>query len=443
MSQSTDSQSNQSQTNQPLPDQVSPTSPKPLLEVRELGKAYRRYRNEIMRVASWFSAIQPEEETWILRNINFDIAQGEAVGIVGQNGAGKSTLLKMITGTLRPTEGYIRTHGRVAAILELGMGFNGELTGRQNVIHSAGLMGFTHAQIDAAMADIEAFAEIGDYFDKPMRVYSSGMQMRVAFSVATAFRPDILIVDEALSVGDAYFQHKSFDRIREFQRQGTSLLIVSHDKAAIQSLCDRAILLEQGEVLQDGLPQDIMDYYNAIIAKKENAQVEVTPLASGQIQTRSGTGEARVSQLSLHATNGNPLEVVDVGQEVELRIHISIQADLPQLVVGYKLKDRVGQEIFGTNTWHTHQVEHQLSAGEKLIYRMRFSANLGPGSYSVSTSLHSSDTHLTHNYQWVDHALVFQVVNMEKDFFLGGSWVMPTIDCERQAAISSEPNESV
>ncbi len=245
-----------------------------------------------MRVASWFSAVPPQEETWILRDINFDVAQGEAVGIVGQNGAGKSTLLKMITGTLRPSEGYIRTHGRVAAILELGMGFNGELTGRQNVLHSAGLMGFTHAQISAAMDDIEAFAEVGEYFDKPMRVYSSGMQMRVAFSVATAFRPDILIVDEALSVGDAYFQHKSFDRIREFQRQGTSLLIVSHDKAAIQSLCDRAILLEQGRVLQDGQPQDIMDYYNAIIAQKENAQVEVTPLASGQIQTRSGTGEA-------------------------------------------------------------------------------------------------------------------------------------------------------
>jgi lipopolysaccharide transport system ATP-binding protein len=423
-------------------NQTTQSPKKALLEIRELGKAYRRYRNELMRVASWFSRVPPQEETWILRDINFDVAQGEAVGIVGQNGAGKSTLLKMITGTLRPSEGYIRTHGRVAAILELGMGFNGELTGRQNVLHSAGLMGFTHAQISAAMDDIEAFAEVGEYFDKPMRVYSSGMQMRVAFSVATAFRPDILIVDEALSVGDAYFQHKSFDRIREFQRQGTSLLIVSHDKAAIQSLCDRAILLEQGRVLQDGQPQDIMDYYNAIIAQKENAQVEVTPLASGQIQTRSGTGEATVTQISLHATNGNPLEVVDVGQEVELRIDIAIHADLPELVVGYKLKDRVGQEIFGTNTWHTHQVERELTAGEVLNYRMRFKANLGPGSYSVSTSLHSSDTHLTNNYQWVDHALVFQMVNMEKDFFLGSSWVMPTIECKRQAATRLAPNES-
>ncbi|MEA2120103.1 ABC transporter ATP-binding protein [Halovibrio sp. HP20-50] len=429
---------------QPTPSSSSTASqPKALLEIRELGKAYRRYRNELMRVASWFSAVKPEEETWILRDINFDIAQGEAVGIVGQNGAGKSTLLKMITGTLLPSEGYIRTHGRVSAILELGMGFNGELTGRQNVLHSAGLMGFTQAQIDAAMDDIEAFAEIGEYFDKPMRVYSSGMQMRVAFSVATAFRPDILIVDEALSVGDAYFQHKSFDRIREFQREGTSLLIVSHDKAAIQSLCDRAILLDEGRVLEDGLPQDIMDYYNAIIAKKENDRVEITPLDSGQIQTRSGSGEASVKQISLHATNGNALDVVDVGQAVELRISVTIHVDLPELVIGYKLKDRVGQDVFGTNTWHTHQIERQLSAGETLTYRVRFNANLGPGSYSVSLSLHRSDTHLTHNYQWIDHALVFQMVNMEKDFFLGTSWVMPTIECERQAATSSASNESI
>lgn len=423
--------------------QPANNTPVPLLEVRELGKAYRRYRNELMRVASWFSRVSPQEETWILRDINFDVAKGEAVGIVGQNGAGKSTLLKMITGTLRPTEGYIRTHGRVAAILELGMGFNGELTGRQNVLHAAGLMGFTQVQINAAMGDIEAFAEIGEYFDKPMRVYSSGMQMRVAFSVATAFRPEILIVDEALSVGDAYFQHKSFDRIREFQCQGTSLLIVSHDKAAIQSLCDRAILLEQGRVLEDGLPQDIMDYYNAIIAQKENAKVEITPLESGQIQTRSGTGEASITQVSLHATNGTPLDVVDVGQEVELRISVTTHAELPELVVGYKLKDRVGQDVFGTNTWHTHQVERELATGETLTYRMRFNANLGPGSYSVSLSLHSSDTHLTRNYQWIDHALVFQMINMEKDFFLGSSWIMPTIECERQVATRSEPNESV
>ncbi|UYF98761.1 ABC transporter ATP-binding protein [Halomonas sp. GD1P12] len=413
-----------------------------LLEVRELGKVYRRFPNELWRIVSWFSSVAPAAETWVLRDIGFDIAAGEAVGIVGQNGAGKSTLLKMITGTLVPSEGYVRTRGRIAAILELGMGFNGELTGRQNVLHSAGLMGFGRADISAAMDDIEAFAEIGDYFDKPMRVYSSGMQMRVAFSVATAFRPDILIVDEALSVGDAYFQHKSFDRIREFQRLGTSLLIVSHDKAAIQSLCDRAILLEKGRVLQDGPPQDVMDYYNALIAQKENDNVEIKPLETGQIQTRSGSGEARIERVSLHGENGAAIDVADVGQPVELQVAVSIHAPLAELVLGYKLKDRVGQDVFGTNTWHTHQVERDVAAGERLIYRLRFDANLGPGSYSVSLSLHSGDTHLSHNYQWVDHALVFQMINAEKDFFLGSSWVMPVIQCQRHGAPYPASNES-
>ncbi|WP_447553441.1 ABC transporter ATP-binding protein [Vreelandella sp. EE22] len=421
----------------------SPTNAPALLEVRGLGKVYRHYKSELTRIVNWFMPVAPQAETWVLRDISFDIAAGEAVGIVGQNGAGKSTLLKMITGTLIPSEGHLHAQGRIAAILELGMGFNGELTGRQNVLHAAGLMGFTHAQVAAAMDEIEAFAEIGDYFDQPMRVYSSGMQMRVAFSVATAFRPDILIVDEALSVGDAYFQHKSFDRIREFQRLGTSLLIVSHDKAAIQSLCDRAILLEQGRVLQDGPPQDIMDYYNALIAQKENARVEIEPLDSGQIQTRSGTGEASITQISLHdGGKGQALDVVDVGQPVELRVQVNIHDHLPELVLGYKLKDRVGQDVFGTNTWHTHQVERALAPGETLTYRIRFQANLGPGSYSVSVSLHSSDTHLARNYQWIDHALVFQMVNMEKDFFLGSSWVMPTIECARRDTPRFESNES-
>lgn len=408
-----------------------------LMEVRGLGKSYRRYRAESLRVVSWFLPIKPVEETWILRDLSFDIAHGEAVGIVGQNGAGKSTLLKMLTGTLRPTEGHMAIDGRISAILELGMGFNGDLSGRQNVQHAAGLMGFTSAEIQAAMPEIEAFAEIGDYFDQPMRVYSSGMQMRVAFSVATAFRPDILIVDEALSVGDAYFQHKSFDRIRQFQREGSSLLIVSHDKAAIQSLCDRAILLEGGRILKDGNPVEVMDYYNALIAQKENELVEITALQDGNVQTRSGSGEANFERISLHDSQGAPLEIVDVGQPVELRIRVGIKAVIDQLVLGYKIKDRLGQEVFGTNTWHTDQLQDDLQPGETLDYRLQFPMNLGPGTYAVSVSLHSGDTHLVDNYQWVDYALVFQVMNIEKDFFIGTCWVMPHIACERRTPLES------
>lgn len=185
-----------------------------LLTVKNLGKAYRVYASEFQRIGRWFGiSTKPKEEHWVLKHVNFSIHAGEAIGIVGQNGAGKSTLLKMITGTLQPTEGNVQVNGRIAAILELGMGFTPDLTGRQNVYHAAGLMGFNADRIDEVIKEIEAFAEIGTYFDEPVRTYSSGMQMRVAFAVATAIRPEILIVDEALSVGDSYFQHKSFDQI--------------------------------------------------------------------------------------------------------------------------------------------------------------------------------------------------------------------------------------
>ncbi|MDV7209608.1 ABC transporter ATP-binding protein [Azotobacter beijerinckii] len=403
-----------------------------LLNVDNLGKAYRIYGSEWQRIASWFYLpAKPREEHWVLKHISFSIQAGEAIGIVGQNGAGKSTLLKMITGTLQPTEGRVQVNGRIAAILELGMGFNPELTGRQNVYHSAGLMGFNAEQIEQAMAEIEAFAEIGEYFDEPVRTYSSGMQMRVAFSVATAFRPEILIVDEALSVGDAYFQHKSFDRIREFQKQGTTLLIVSHDRGAIQTLCNRAILLERGTVIKDGNPEEVMDFYNAIIAEKENAKVEVRQLDDGSVQTRSGTGEASIESVGLYNAEGLPIEFVSVGEPVSLRIVVRISSDIPELVIGYMIKDRLGQPVFGTNTHHLGCKLETLRAGEALEYRFGFPANLGVGSYSVAVALHTADSHISCNYEWCDLALVFNVVNVSKEAFVGLAWIPPTVECRR------------
>ena len=272
------------------------------LQVLNLGKSYRRWGGELRRMASWFvPTIAPREERWVLRHVNFEVRAGEAIGIIGQNGAGKSTLLKMITGTVQPTEGAVHMRGRVAAILELGMGFNSDMSGRDNVYHSAGLMGYSWSEIERAMPAIEAFAEIGAYFDQPMRTYSSGMQMRVAFSVATAFRPDLLIVDEALSVGDSYFQHKSFDRIRQFRDEGVSIIFVSHSLSDVRTLCDRVILMDKGQVLKDGAPDEVVDYYNAMVTEKENAKltVEQRREKNGWLMTRSGSGEARVADLRL------------------------------------------------------------------------------------------------------------------------------------------------
>ncbi|CAH6808537.1 ABC transporter ATP-binding protein [Vibrio chagasii] len=404
-----------------------------VLEVNNVGKSFKEYSSELQRISSWFGLNpEPVQEHKILKNINFSLASGEAVGIVGQNGAGKSTLLKMITGTLKPSSGSINVTGRISAILELGMGFHPDLTGRQNVYHSAGLMGYSQDQIDAVIDELEAFAEIGEYFDQPVRTYSSGMQMRVAFGVVTAYRPEILIVDEALSVGDAYFQHKSLSRIKEFQEQGTTLLLVSHDRGAIQAICDRAILLEQGMVIKDGNPEEVMDFYNALIAEKENSTVKQIIKEDGKVETVSGTSEATVEDIGLYNNKNEQVEFVGVGDSVELRITAKVHQDIESLVLGYAIKDRLGQVMYGTNTWHTKQVIENAIEGNIYEFILSFPANLGPGSYSVQTALVDRDTHLTKNYQWRDLALVFNVVNIDKTHFAGSSWNEPVIRIEKR-----------
>jgi lipopolysaccharide transport system ATP-binding protein len=407
------------------------------LHVQDLGKSYRQWGSEWRRVASWFvPSIGPREEHWVLKDVSFSIGAGQTVGIIGQNGAGKSTLLKLITGTTRPTQGTIQIGGRLAAILELGMGFNPELTGRENSYHSAGLMGHSQAEIERAMPGIEAFAEIGEYFDQPMRTYSSGMQMRVAFSVATAFKPDLLIVDEALSVGDSYFQHKSFDRIRHFRYEGVSIMLVTHGLGDVRTLCDRVILLDKGRVLKDGLPDEVVDYYNALVAEKENAKlsVEQRRQKNGWLLTRSGTGEARVKSLRLlDALSGDELAIVQVGQSVELRLEASIHADIPRLVLGYMIRDKQGHVVWGTNTWHTRQIQEDVKCGETVLFRLPFTCTLGPGSYSVSPALVSSETHLINNYEWIDNLLVFDVINVERDIFIGTNWLDAQFSISRQS----------
>ncbi len=401
--------------------------------VTNLGKAYKQYPTRWARLAEWLLPGSKPRHTlkWVLQGIDFTVNPGEAVGIIGINGAGKSTLLKMITGTTQPTIGKVNISGRVAAMLELGMGFHPDFTGRQNVLMAGQLLGFNVGEIARLTPQIEAFAEIGDYIDQPVRVYSSGMQMRLAFSVATAQRPDVLIVDEALSVGDAYFQHKSFDRIRKFRKQGTTLLIVSHDKGAIQSICDRAILLSAGRLAMEGEPEAVMDYYNAMLADSQNQAIKQEVRDDGKIQTYSGTGEAKVTAITLTDETGRPVEVVDVGQPVRLRIEVEVLSALDRLVLGYGIKDRLGQVIYGTNTDLKKQPLLNVPAGSRHVFDIAFPANLGPGTYSVQTALVSTDTHLVNNYEWRDLALVFNVVNINKPHFAGCSWIDPRIEISR------------
>lgn len=403
------------------------------ISVRNLGKAYKQYPTRWSRLAEWLIPFSKPRHSlkWVLQDLNFEVQPGEAVGIIGINGAGKSTLLKMITGTTQPTTGRVTITGRVAALLELGMGFHPDFTGRQNAIMAGQLLGYSVKKVTELLPEIEAFAEIGDYIDQPVRVYSSGMQVRLAFSVATAIRPDVLIVDEALSVGDTYFQHKSFERIREFRKKGTTLLIVSHDKQAIQSICDRAVLLNAGGVAMQGDPETVMDYYNALLAERQSQQIKQELRDDGRVQTISGTGEASVSSVSLVSEDDRLLEVVDVGQAVRLRIEVAVHANIARLVLGYSIKDRLGQVVFGTNTHLKSQPLVNVVAGERYLFNIAFPANLGVGAYSVQTALVSTDTHLSNNYEWRDLALIFNVVNISKPDFSGLAWIDPRIEVSK------------
>lgn len=397
---------------------------KNILQVNNLSKSFRSYSSEYKRILSWFGIkLEPKKTHHILKNISFSILEGEAVGIVGQNGAGKSTLLKIIAGTLKPSEGSFHTDGRVSAILELGMGFNPNLTGRQNVYHAAGLMGFTSLEVDNIVEDLQKFAEIGDYFDQPVRTYSSGMQLRIAFGIVTAYRPEILIVDEALSVGDTYFQHKSLARIREFQKQGTTLLLVSHDKGAIQAICDRAILLEKGQIIKDGNPEEVMDFYNVLIANKENKNVQKSLQEN---HTLSGTGEVTLAKYSLLNQKSEPVQYINVGEQITLNVSANVNKDIEQLVLGFMIKDRLGQTIFGTNTHHLNQILYTLKKGSTVEFSFTFPVTLGVGSYTVAIAVHGEDTHISANYEWRNQALLFQVSNPSKSEFIGMNWLPTT-----------------
>lgn len=399
------------------------------ITVKQLGKAYKQYPRRWSRLAEWLLPGKKQRHTlkWVLQDISFSVTPGEALGIIGLNGAGKSTLLKIVTGTTQPTTGSVQMHGRVAALLELGMGFHPDFTGRQNAFMAGQLLGYQAEEIECLMPEIEAFAEIGEYIDQPVRVYSSGMQVRLAFSVATAIRPDILIVDEALSVGDAYFQHKSFDRIRLFRQQGTTLLIVSHDKQAIQSVCDRALLLNAGSIAMEGDPEAVMDYYNAMLAEHQNQRVRQLTTERGKIQTVSGTGEASLVSVQLKNTEGREVEAIGVGELVRLSVVASCQVDLPELVVGYMIKDRLGQPVFGTNTHHLGRPLHDVPAGRIAELEFEFNANIGPGTYSIAVALHTADTHLQKNYEWRDQMLVFSVINHSQNTFVGSAWIPPQV----------------
>ena len=387
-----------------------------ILSVKNLSKSYKNYSSNLRRVLSYFGLGKAaSQEIKIIKNMSFEVPKGQSIGLIGQNGAGKSTLLKMITGTLSPSRGTITVNGKICAILELGMGFIPDLSGRENAYQTASLFGHSKAEIDEKIAYIKDFAEIGEYFDQPVRLYSSGMQVRLAFAVSTAWRPDILIIDEALSVGDAYFQNKSFARIQQMKEKGTTLLLVSHDLNAIVAVCERAILIEKGEILKDGQPGAVLDYYNALISQKEGVKISQSVDENGVVKTISGNGKAELVSAYILNSKGNKSTKLLSGEKVRFCFSFRANEDLDDLVFGFLIKSRLAIEIYGTNTY-LQKFPLNLKKGEQKSLCFELELNIGVGIYSISTALHSGNFHLENNYEWHDNATIFEVLDEIADF---------------------------
>jgi len=345
-----------------------------ILTLRNLGKSYKQYPSKFSRLIEWvfpFLGIRHTKK-WVIRNISFDIKKGETIGIVGVNGAGKSTLLKIITGTTQPSEGEVVCNGRIAALLELGMGFHPDFTGRQNVYMAGQLLGLNTDTISALMNEILSFADIGEYVDMPTRVYSSGMQVRLAFSIATAVRPDILIVDEALSVGDVAFQAKCFRRINDFKEHGTTILFVTHALDDIVKHCHRAILLDAGSIAMSGEPRAVVnEFRDRMFGKSKkiesSSSTNITTTADDEwqlsrqdlfhtkplyqkIEHRWGTRAAEITDFIIKSKDESYPSTLNGSEEIEIKFRCVFHEAIKSPIFGLLLKTPDGISLYGASS---------------------------------------------------------------------------------------------
>ena len=426
------------------------------IKVENLSKCYQIYDQPRDRLKQFLlprlqhlAGQQPKQyfhEFWALHDVSFEVKKGETVGIIGRNGSGKSTLLQMICGTLNPTSGSIQTSGRIAALLELGSGFNPEFTGRENVYMNASVLGLSNDEIDARFDDIAAFADIGDFLEQPVKTYSSGMMVRLAFAVIAYVDADILIVDEALAVGDAFFTQKCMRFLRAFMETGT-VLFVSHDTGAVVNLCNKAILLNRGQVAQMGSPKDVTERYLATVYESNQEmdgvlKNETPDIPTAQAQDPSefrdmrealfngstlrndievfqfqpdqsgfGTGDAKIVSVRLLDQSGTPLSWIVGGEDVILDIRCLANKDILRPIVGFQFKDRLGQVIFGDNTYLIYQHSPQeIAQGVEILARFEFRLPMLPsGDYSFTVAIAdgTQENHVQHH--WMHDALLIRV----------------------------------
>jgi lipopolysaccharide transport system ATP-binding protein len=421
------------------------------IKVENISKCYQIYeqprdrlKQSIFPRLQRLSGKQPKQyfrEFWAVKGVSFEIKKGETVGIIGRNGSGKSTLLQMICGTLNSSGGSIQTHGRIAALLELGSGFNPEFTGRENVYMNAAVLGLTKEETDARFEDIVTFADIGEFIEQPVKTYSSGMMVRLAFGVIAHVDADILVIDEALSVGDAFFTQKCMRFLRTFMKTGT-VLFVSHDTGSIKSLCNHAIWIEKGQLLQEGDPKPVCELYLEAFYEVQQGKSSATklkvfkktddtlPLKDQRLEfinasnlrndleifrfdpdaASFGKGGARIRDVYLLDEDEKPLSWIVGGEKVTLRIVVSAFEDLDSPIVGFHIKDRLGQSLFGDNTFLTYKENPvYCHAGEELHADFTFSMPLLPGGeYSIATAIANGTQEVHEQHHWIHDAVIFR-----------------------------------
>lgn len=342
-----------------------------------------------------------------MRDVSFTASRGEMLGIVGPNGSGKSTLLQVISGILPPTAGRVLVEGRVAALLELGAGFNPEFTGRENVYLSAEILGLSRSEIEAAFPKIEAFAEIGDFIDRPVKEYSSGMYVRLAFSTAIHVSPDVLIVDEALAVGDAIFSSRCVRKFEELKERKITILFVSHDLGLVKRLADRAILMLNGRIFAAGPPGEVVNRYVGLVHERQQ-QSEERPAGKGfSASFRHGDGASRIESVSLLDHTERPVTVLESGRPATVRIRARFHRDVEEPVVGILLRNRLGMDVFGTNTRVEGQHLGYFRAGETLEVDFTFHCLLTRQEFTLTVATQYWDGA---SMDWLDDVLSFTVI---------------------------------
>jgi lipopolysaccharide transport system ATP-binding protein len=404
------------------------------ISLKNVSKCFKRYNRPVDRLKEiLLPGNNRSQEFWALRDIQLEIPRGQTVGIVGRNGSGKSTLLQIIAGTLTPTTGEVQVHGRVSALLELGSGFNPEFTGRQNVFFNGQILGLSQSEIEEKFDEIASFADIGDFIDQPVKTYSSGMFVRLAFAVAVNVNPEVLIVDEALAVGDIAFQHRCMRRMRNLMDSGVTTLFVSHDAGSIKTLCNSAVMIHDGEIQSIGIPNLVISHYLKTLSELEvnlddsvdkeltnieeknkfniESQNDKSKLLVEAKPIRRGNSQAFISQVKIlnllnEDLGENP--VFDFNETIKLFVEVETSQMLKECIIGFFICDKNGNEIIGTNSFEENHKIENIEANSKLQLTFEFKLPLRASSYSLTVAVTESYTSMMSD--WIDNAIVFQVL---------------------------------